>query len=173
VLDQANVGRQLRAEREKRTGRWQGPLNVPPGSIMLCVGLGSIVDDLATELLVRILRDQKIDARHISVEEMNGPPPPQTSAANVAVVYIVSALPGAERDASQTLVEAVRRRLPNVRLVTLFLPGVLLQPASSMAALRGADDAATSFVQALQICLDLQNEVAQSAPVPSSKVREA
>jgi len=173
VLDQANVGRQLRAEREKRTGRWQGPLNVPPGSIMLCVGLGSIVDDLATELLVRILRDQKFDARHISVEEMNGPPPPQSSAANVAVVYIVSALPGAERDASQTLVEAVRRRLPNVRLVTLFLPGVLLQPASSMAALRGADDAATSFVQALQICLDLQNEVAQSAPVPSSKVREA
>jgi len=173
VLDQANVGRQLRAEREKRTGRWQGPLNVPPGSIVLCVGLGSVVDDLATELLVRILRDQKIDARHISVEEMNGPPPPQSSAANVAVVYVVSSQPSDERDARQTLIDAVRRRLPAVRLVTLFLPGVLLQPASSMSAVRGADDAATSFVQALQICLDLQNEVAQSAHVPSSKVREA
>jgi predicted PurR-regulated permease PerM len=173
VLDQANVGRQLRAEREKRTGRWQGPLIVPPGSIMLCVGLGSIADDLATELLVRILRDQKIDARHISMEEMNGPPPPQGSAANVAVVYVVSANPSAERDASQTLVDVVRRRLPHVRLVTMFLPGMLLQPAPTSPVLRGADSAASSFVEALQICLDLQNEVAQSSDVPSPKVREA
>jgi hypothetical protein len=74
---------------------------------------------------------------------------------------------------SQTLVDAVRRRLPHVRLVTLFLPGMMLQPASSIAPPRGADDAATSFVQALQICLDLQNEVAQSAAMLSSKVREA
>lgn len=173
VLDQANVGRQLRAEREKRTGRWQGPLIVPPGSIILCVGLGSVVDDLATELLVRILRDQKIDARHISVEEVNGPPPPQSSAANVSVVYVVSAQPSEERDASQTLIDAVRRRLPKVHLVTVFLPGMSPQPAVSGAALRGIDNAATSFVQALQVCLDLQGEVAQSAPVPSSKVREA
>jgi predicted PurR-regulated permease PerM len=173
VLDQSNVGRQLRQEREKRIGRWQGPLIVPPGSIMLCVGLGSIADDLATELLVRILRDQKIDARHISVEEVNGPPPPQSAAANVSVVYVVSAQPGAERDSSQTLIDAVRRRLPHVRLVTLCLPGMAQQPASSNATLRGADNAATSFVEALQVCLDLQSEVAQSTHVPSSKVREA
>ena len=32
------------------------------GAVMLCVSMGSIVDDLATELLVRILRERKLDA---------------------------------------------------------------------------------------------------------------
>ena len=61
VLDTANAGRQLRRQREQISGQWQGPLVVPAGSVVVCVGLGSVADDLATELLVRILRDQKID----------------------------------------------------------------------------------------------------------------
>ena len=68
-----NAGRQLRNQREHATGKFQGPLAVPPGSVMLCVGLGSMADDLATELLVRILREQKIDARHLSIEDLDQP----------------------------------------------------------------------------------------------------
>jgi len=164
VLDQANAGRFLRREREKVSGRWQGPLLVPPGSIMLCVGLGSIADDLATELLVRILRDQKIDARHISIDDMNLPPP-DASPANVSVVFIVSAFPSAERDKCQPLADAIRRRLPQVRLVTLFLPGMLLEDGATSDGIRDADNAATSFGQAVQICLAMQSEVTQSATV--------
>jgi hypothetical protein len=48
---------------------------------MVCVGLGSMADDLATELLVRILRDQKIDARHMSIEDLAAWPPPEAAAA--------------------------------------------------------------------------------------------
>jgi hypothetical protein len=55
VLDHASSGRTLRHHREQLTGRWQGPLAVPPGSVMICLGMGSTADDLAAELLVRIL----------------------------------------------------------------------------------------------------------------------
>src|ERR1019366_7874063 len=73
VLEQLSVGRRLRIQREQLTGPFQGPLTVPPGTMMLCVGLGSTADDLATELLVRILRDQKVDARHLSIEDLRAP----------------------------------------------------------------------------------------------------
>jgi hypothetical protein len=97
VLAQSNAGRQLRQQRESVSGRWQGPLTVPPGSVILCVGLGSMSDELATELLVRILRDQKIDARHLSLEDMRGVAPPQNAVELVAMVYLVSAFPSEER----------------------------------------------------------------------------
>jgi predicted PurR-regulated permease PerM len=168
VLDQPTVGRQLRQQRQNVAGRWQGPLVVPPGSIMLCVGLGTMADDLATELLVRILRDQKFDARHVLLEELNGPPPPEGTAADVALVYIVSALPSDERSRCETVADTIRRRLPAARLVTLFLPGMLLEPGAVLGSVRDADHAATSFGEALQICLGLQTDAANSG-----KLREA
>ena len=66
VLEEVNAGRWLRQQREQLTGKWQGPLGVPRGSIVICMGLGSPADDLATELLVRLLRSERIDARHFS-----------------------------------------------------------------------------------------------------------
>jgi predicted PurR-regulated permease PerM len=162
VLDQPSAGRLLRQQREVIAGRWQGPLNVPPGSIMLCVGLGSIADDLATELLVRILRDQKIDARHMSVDDLNAPPPPEGSASNVSVVYLVSAYPSEERAQGDTVADTIRRRLPDARLVTLFLPGMLLESGPVIDSVHDADNAATSFGQAVQICLAMQSEAAQA-----------
>jgi hypothetical protein len=135
-------------------------LVVPPGSIMLCVGFGSISDDLATELLVRILRDQKIDARHMTLDELKGPPPPGAAAGIVSVVYLVSAFPSGELEQADSVADTIRRRLPQARLVTLFLPGMLLQPGASVDSVRDADHAATSFGQALQICLAMQSETA-------------
>ena len=162
VLDPVSAGRELRRQREKLTGRWQGPLVVPPASMMLCVGLGSMADDLATELLVRILRDQKIDARHVSVEDLNAPPP-DAKPGNIAVVYIVSAFPSEERERGQAVADAIRQRLPHVRLVTLFMPGMVLQSDAATGSVRDADNAATSFGQAVQICLAMQSEAATAA----------
>src|SRR4029077_3290540 len=96
VLEQSTAGRLLRHKREQVSGRWQGPLQVAPGSVIVCVSLGSMADDLATELLVRILRDQKIDARHMSLEDLNAAPPPNAAEA-VSIVYVVSAFPSEER----------------------------------------------------------------------------
>jgi len=68
VLDEVSAGRWLRQQREALSGRWQGPLGVPSGSVVLCLGVGSSPDDLAAELLVRLLRVEKLDARHFCAE---------------------------------------------------------------------------------------------------------
>ncbi|HWS70415.1 MAG TPA: AI-2E family transporter [Steroidobacteraceae bacterium] len=153
-----NMGRELRTQREQIYGPFQGPLAVPPGSMMLCVGMGSLADDLATELLVRILRDQQVDARHVSIDDLNAAPPPGASPGSVAVVYLVSAFPSEERKRGESVATRVRERFPGVRLVTVFLPGMLLQASPAIETVPTADKAATSFGQAVQICLDMQQD---------------
>ena len=124
------------------------------------VGLGSMADDLATELLVRILRDQKIDARHISIEDLAGGTPPEASDA-VSIVYVVSAFPSEERDRGEATAQDMRRRFPKACIVAVFLPGMLLQPDSGIDTLRGADKSASSLGHAVQICLDMHHAPAQ------------
>jgi hypothetical protein len=154
VLDSANAGRQLRWQREQISGRWQGPLVVPAGSVVVCVGLGSMADDLATELLVRILRDQKIDARHMALEDLSAVPPPGAAEA-VSIVYVVSAFPSEERGRGEATAGEMRRRFPHACIVSLLLPGMLLQPESAVEVIRGADKEASSLGDAVQICLDM------------------
>ena len=156
VLDPTSIGRRLRSEREQRAGPYQGPLAVPPGSVMLCIGLGSPADELAAELLVRILREQKVDARHLSIEDLNATPPPESAAASISVVYLMSAFPSEERNGGEVVAERARERFPGVRVVTVFLPGMLLQATPAIDTLPSADHAATSFGHAVQICLDMQ-----------------
>jgi predicted PurR-regulated permease PerM len=161
VLDSSNAGRQLRRQREQVSGRWQGPLTVPPGSVMVCVGLGNMSDDLATELLVRILRDQKVDARHMSLEDLANATPPEAADA-VSIVYIVSAFPSEERSRGESTAQEMRRRFPRACVVAVFLPGMLLQPDTGINTVRGADKSASSLGHAVQICLD-----SHPAPAPT------
>jgi hypothetical protein len=159
VLDQSTAGRQLRQQREQASGRWQGPLVVPAGSVIVCAGLGSMADDLATELLVRILRDQKIDARHMSIEDLDAAPPANAAEA-VSMVYVVSAFPSEERSRGEETAVKMRERFPNACLVAVFLPGMLLQPEEDEedVSMRGADKSAGSLGHAVQICLDMQSK---------------
>jgi hypothetical protein len=159
VLDQSSAGRLLRQQREALIGRWQGPLDVPPGSIVLCVSLGANADDLATELLVRIVRGQQIDARHVSLDDL-AQPPPDASPDAVALVFLVSAFPSDQRRLVEPTAASLRPRLTRARVVTVFLRGMVLQREALAAAVagevieRGADTSATSIVEAVQICLD-------------------
>jgi predicted PurR-regulated permease PerM len=154
VLEHANPGRMLRLYREQVAGKWQGPIAVPPGSVTVCLSLGAPGDDLATELLVRILRDQKLDARHFSVADAEHGPPPNSAPGAVAVVFLVSALPNAERERSHTVEERVRGRLPNALVLRLFLPGLSLSPQAAVAQVGPAERVVTSFGEAVQICLE-------------------
>jgi predicted PurR-regulated permease PerM len=162
VLDSTSMGRELRRQREQISGRWQGPLVVPAGSVMLCLGLGTTADELAAELLVRILRDQKIDARHMSLEDMATVDPPPNAGDAVAIVYIVSAFPSEERERGEAAADELRRRFPHACIVAVFLPGMLLQPEAAIDTIRGADKAASSLGHAVQICLDLHREPTQT-----------
>jgi hypothetical protein len=120
-----------------------------------------MADELATELLVRILREQKIDARHLSIEDLPAEPPADAADA-VAIIYVVSAFPSEERGRGEATAEELRRRFPHACIVSVFLPGMLLQPEPAAASLRGADKAASSLSHAVQICLDMHREPAQT-----------
>jgi predicted PurR-regulated permease PerM len=161
LLDQSTAGRQLRRQREQASGRWQGPLVVPAGSVMVCIGLDSMADDLATELLVRILRDQKFDARHMSLEDLDAARPPNAADA-VSMVYVVSAFPSEERSRGEATADKLRVAFPKACIVAVFLPGMLLQPEGEGvgASLIGADKSAGSLGHAVQICLDMQTKTA-------------
>jgi predicted PurR-regulated permease PerM len=161
VLDKSTAGRLLRQQREQVSGRWQGPLAVPAGSVMVCVSLGSMADDLAAELLVRILREQKMDARHMSIEDMETAPPPSAAEA-VSIVYVVSAFPSDERSRGEATTERLRKVFPNACIVGVLLPGMLLREDEVGAGptIPGADKSAGSLGHAVQICLDMQAKTA-------------
>jgi len=120
VLDEDNIGVHLRHRREAAIGQYQGPLAVPAGSVVLCVGLGSMRDDLVTEILVRILRDLEIDARHLSVDDLERGPPPGASAGGVAMLFLVTAYPALEWERAAAVVGALRDRFPAAEIVGLL-----------------------------------------------------
>ena len=75
--------------------------------------IAPVVDELATELLVRILRSQKQDARHFSVQDADIALPADATPGAEAIVYLVSAYPGTERDDSDAVAAKVRQILPD------------------------------------------------------------
>jgi predicted PurR-regulated permease PerM len=154
VLDNENAGLILRQHREQLTGRWQGPVAVPPGSILLCLGMGSTADTIAAELLVRSLREQRLDARHISMPDLDaGSRPPDADPAAIAIAYLVSAFPSAEREHPEKTIDRIRELLPKARIVSVFHPGISIQPDPS-AHVGNTDGAVSSFVEAVQVCLE-------------------
>ena len=155
VLQDVSAGRWLRQEREESSGRWQGPLGVPPGSVVICSGLGSSSDDLAAELLVRMLRTQTIDARHFSPGDINLGLPPGADPDGVSIVYLVSAFPSAERDRADSLSKQLRELLPRAYVVRVFCPGVAALSESGNGA-GNTKPTVNSLGQAIEICMSWQ-----------------
>lgn len=166
VLEHESSGRTLREYREQLTGNWQGPLAVPRGSVTICLAMGSNADDLATELLVRVLLEHDLDARHFSIEDVPMELPPDATPGGVAIVYLVSAFAEAERGRHQMVVERVRQLLPGALVVNILLPGMSVHPESAAPA-ADTGHTITSFARALQICLERQPEPAVAAGAAS------
>jgi len=156
VLEDVTLARALREQRERASGRWQGPVDVPPGSVALCVGLGTVPDELATEIMVRILRKQRIDARHMLPEDVQAPPPEGASADSVAVVYVVSAFRNEERKFGADIVKTLRGRLPQAWICAVLIPGLLAAIPEQITGLDEGDVDATvsTFHDAESLCLE-------------------
>ncbi len=154
VLEEVTAGRWLRRQREQLTGVWQGPLGVPKGSVVICISLGLPADDLATELLVRLLRSEGIDARNFSAAEMDTGLPSGADPDGVALVFIVSAFPGPERVRADSIARQVREILPHANVVRVLCPGVAPIPECPEAS--NADLKAGSLGEAVQICMACQ-----------------
>jgi predicted PurR-regulated permease PerM len=125
VLDEITAGRWLRQQREQLTGKWQGPLGVPPGSVVICMALGSSpADDLATEVLVRLLRGKRIDARHFSPAEILTGLPPGADSDGVSIAFLVSAFPSPGRETADVVGQQLQQLLPQANVIRVFCPGV-------------------------------------------------
>ncbi len=137
LLD-ANVGAHLRRLREARLGRWQGPLDVPQRSIVLCAGLASERDELVSELLARALRQAGIDARSTAL-----PLPYEEHDAGkadlVCTVFIPCPL-AHDLETWSSAVSALRTLLPQALLATIRLPA----------------DAITEQLPAIRAAVDMQ-----------------
>jgi hypothetical protein len=165
VLDDQNPGLILRQHREQLLGRWQGPVAVPPGSVLLCIGLATRSDTIAAELLVRALREQDLDARHVLMADVEaGERPPDATPGLIGVIYLVSAFPSLERESTQTALDSIRRNFPGVRVVTVFLPGILV-PADLTLHSDATESGVSSFEAAAQLC---RRSVAPAAEGPAA-----
>lgn len=160
VLEEVNPGRWLRQQREQLTGKWQGPLGVLRGSIVICMALGSPADELATELLVRLLRGERIDARHFSPAEIDAGLPPGADPDGVAIVFLVSAFPSPERERADSISQQLHELLPQANLMRVFCPGMGALSKSSENG--NAEPTAGSLGEAVQISVSWQKASASS-----------
>jgi predicted PurR-regulated permease PerM len=119
LLD-TSLGAHLRQMRVERDGRWQGSLDVPQQSVVLCAGMASEKDEATTELLVRSLREAEIDARSFTLGE-NSPDVEEAGpdkAALVSTVFISYPLEDT-LDGWLSAAAGLRERMPHALLATI------------------------------------------------------
>jgi predicted PurR-regulated permease PerM len=170
VLDEISAGRWLRQQREELSGKWQGPLDARPGSVVLCLGLGSSPDDLAAELLVRLLRSEKLDARHFSAREIESGLPPGADPDGVSIVFLVSAFPSPERERSEALRIQVGQLLPRAHVVRVFCPGVTA--SAELFTDARVERLANSLEQAVGLCIAWQEKRDTQGVPPTSTLAD-
>jgi hypothetical protein len=95
------------------------------GSLVLCIGVGGLGDDLATELLVRILGELHLDARHLTLEDLEASRKRDVDFGEISAICIVSVAPGEEREQGEGIAHEIRATLPEAFLVALLLPSIL------------------------------------------------
>jgi len=114
-----SIGAHLRHTREERLGRWQGSLEVPERSIVLCASLPTVREEFLSELLVISLREAGIDARSFVLggddSEDEARPDAEHLVSTVFVIYPFESTPEAWCDA----VAGLREALPEAPLVTI------------------------------------------------------
>ena len=155
VLDDDNIGHYLRKQRESVSGRWQGPLAVAPGSIVLCIDTGVREDDLLTEVLVRVLRELRIDARHVStkdVEEFEQEHHPEATPNAVSMLQVVIGDVANEWQRADQVTLALRQRFADATIVAVVLPNLLEDPVLPETGAH-IDFVAKSFEEAAQYAL--------------------
>ncbi|KQQ45941.1 permease [Duganella sp. Leaf126] len=153
ALASMGIGRQLRERRISATGEWQGSFDIPPGSLILSVGLTSSYDELATEILVRIMRDRKLDARSMSSEDIDEPLPPEATAELVSIVCLVTVDPVNDTPQMRELMAELRVRLPHAKQLVVLLPSPFQNRSLHDCDFPQADHVSDSFEDALTTCL--------------------
>ena len=119
-------------------------------SIVLCMGMGLPADELAAELLVRILRESHIDARHIKDEDdLSSLHVYGIATSHIDTVCLVTMTAPEAPEHGVGLAKVVRSQLSQVRTLGLLLPGRVEHPGR-LPVSRCVDGVTTSFAEAAQ-----------------------
>ncbi|AXA91294.1 AI-2E family transporter [Massilia sp. YMA4] len=138
-----SIGAHLRHAREERLGRWQGSLEVPERSIVLCASLPTVREEFLCELLVVSLREAGIDARSLVLGGLDDDSRPDAEhlVSSVLVVHPADSAPDAWLEA----VGRLRANLPDAPLVAI----APREPAMPQALGQHVDLVLKSFEEAL------------------------
>jgi predicted PurR-regulated permease PerM len=118
-------------------------------SVVLCLGMGLPADELATELLVRILHGQGIDARHIKDEsDLDSLHMYGMATLDIATVCLVTMTTPDAREHGVALARSVAQILPRARSLGLLLPGRMAHP-DRLPVCQILDRVAISFTEAV------------------------
>jgi hypothetical protein len=125
---------------------------------VLCMGAGNRYDDMATEILVRILRDLHVDARHVSmkdVEEYEAEHHPEATPHAVSMIHIVNASGIEDKGVIDTMAKEMRQRarFAHAVIVAVLLPN-LLEVQEDTGVSEYVDRTATSLEQAAQFTIE-------------------
>lgn len=130
VLEGDGLARQLIHQREQEYGVYQGPIDVAPGSVILALGVADQADELAAETLVRVLRAEGLDARHILHDDLDNPPEDVPDNL-VAAICLVSVGDGQQTSHLAELTTQIKARLNAACLLGLSLPNRFLMQKNS------------------------------------------
>jgi len=155
VLDEVSSGRLLRQKRLLRQHP-AGHASPGAGSVVLCVGLGGPGDDLATEILVRILRGMGLDARDLTVDESDPSRHPSHAASDIGAICLVTMTGGDDSGAGVGLGRELWFKSPDASMVALLLPG-LYDASAHVELSESVDRVVNSYAQ---VVLELHARVA-------------
>lgn len=116
-LADANIGAHLRHAREARLGAFQGSLDVPLHSVVLCAGFANDRDEFLNELLVLALREVCGDVRSIVLGQPQ--PEPVTDKGSLVGTAFIMYPDEATLDEWRVLSGELREHLPDATLVTI------------------------------------------------------
>jgi len=164
LLADVNLGRQLRDRRELLGGR-QALAGHAGCSLLLCVGTGSVFNELAAEVLVRVLAQAHLDGRHLLPEDLGDASLHGADPARVAAVCLVSLEPCKESPRIEALARDVRAAMPQARILVLVLEGPYRNCDQLERGLAGVDAIARSYEEMLKMCQEtVRTEVKADIP---------
>lgn len=114
-----DLGLQLRQDRLNIEAGSPGRPAADGRPALMCISMDDREAHLSAELLVRILRGDRLDASHVTVQELAGMPDELDVAAVQAVLVVAAAADGAVDGDAQALNEMLAR-MPQARVISMF-----------------------------------------------------
>jgi hypothetical protein len=149
VLDRLDDLERIRAAAGRRANAPGDAFPAAPRLVLPCLGMGHPAEELATALLVRLLRAQDVDARHLRTrDDLDALPAYGVARSAVRTVCLVSLSTPDFREHGLDLAEEARWLLPHARVFGLLLAGQPTSPRPA-AVTHLLDGVAGSFEEAV------------------------